>query len=383
MERIEYSGDPNRVGDMREFLKYLKKGERGISGTELRRRAEKAKEERSKEIRSYTPGEKTQEAKVTKALEQRSTLTACLSSMVRGKGVPLDASIFNSEAEEIFMRSGITNGCGLHLALESRYISAKNVPIASFIAKYNKAIRDRNVLTPLGVTFLTGLTGRAILPNYSGSSTTWGGETESAKNGKGLFTKKELTPKRITTRISVSRQLLLQNGDIDDFLAADLAEAVTNALETAVFGKHEHKDHMPDGFFTGKTISPVTGDVVALLALEGGIKNNGQPMAYCMRSDVERKLKISPRGQTTAVFAGMCNDYKYVSTDTLPKFGDNEDAGGIIFGRWSDLLIAQWGAIEILFNPYTQAEEGLVEFIVNAYYDVTYRPESFAITALK
>ena len=63
---------------------------------------------------------------------------------------------------------------------------------------------------------------------------------------------------------------------------------------------------------------------------------------------------------------------------------DTSDAGyGIIFGRWSDLVIAQWGAIEILINPYTAAINNEMEFIVNAYFDFTFRSESFAVAALK
>jgi hypothetical protein len=51
----------------------------------------------------------------------------------------------------------------------------------------------------------------------------------------------------------------------------------------------------------------------------------------------------------------------------------------MIFGNFNDLLIGQWGPIEIMANPYTKAKSGMTEMIVNAYVDVlVQRAKSFA-----
>jgi len=39
---------------------------------------------------------------------------------------------------------------------------------------------------------------------------------------------------------------------------------------------------------------------------------------------------------------------KAVSTSQMP-------AGGVIFGRWSDAMIASWAGAEILVNPFVRA----------------------------
>lgn len=64
--------------------------------------------------------------------------------------------------------------------------------------------------------------------------------------------------------------------------------------------------------------------------------------------------------------------------------GAAEDEYGIIFGNWSDLVIGQWGALDIITNPYTHVREGMVEITINSYWDFkTIRTESFAIGSMK
>lgn len=362
MAKIDYWNDKKGVSKEEDLRELMSRSESGRKLLE-KRNADIAKREKEK--------------------RDECTMRGAFLSLINGKRPAAGIRSVDRAGEEIVAGSGLQPGFGLHIPLESRYISDQTTPIATFIAKYNKAIRDRLVLSRLGATLKTGVVGRSILPTYTGSTVSWGGETDTAINGKGTFSKKELKPKRISAKLTVSRMLLAQNDDADDYLTTDITEAVVSALEAAVLGKHDHVDYKPDGFFTGKDIIPLESNTGSLLNLEGSIRANGEPMAYCMRSNVERLLKITPRGQSTAVYGGRCNDYDYVSTDTVPAFGDNEEAGGIIFGRWSDLFIAQWGAIEILYNPYTKASDGEIEFTVNAFYDFTYRPESFAIAAIR
>lgn len=318
----------------------------------------------------------------TRTSGKGSTLSDAIGLLVSGKELPTDIRAFDKAANGMLVDSGISTGYGIHLPLETRGILSKDAPIASFIAKYDKAIRDRLVLSRLGATFINAR-GRSVIPAYTGSTSSWEGETEAADEGKGTFLKMELTPKRITTKLTISRMLLAQNGDIDDLLVADLSESVASTLEAAVFGDHESTDGMPDGFFTGETITPVEASHAAILALEKSVRNNGAPMAFCMTGEAERILKSTSRGQGSIIYNGSCDDYPYTSTDLIPgDMGTDKDGQGIIFGRWSDLVIARWGAMEILYNPYTQAINGEVELIVNSYYDFAWREGSFSLGAI-
>jgi hypothetical protein len=73
------------------------------------------------------------------------------------------------------------------------------------------------------------------------------------------------------------------------------------------------------------------------------------------------------------------NDHRAEATNQLAKdLGADSDEHAMVYGIWSELLVGEWGAIDVLANPYTRAGQGLVE--VTSFYlaDVAPRhPESF------
>ncbi|WP_054694236.1 phage major capsid protein [Desulfosarcina cetonica] len=54
-------------------------------------------------------------------------------------------------------------------------------------------------------------------------------------------------------------------------------------------------------------------------------------------------------------------------------------SGDIFFGNWSDLIVAFWGGLDILADPYTLGLSGGLRLIVHQSCDVAVRhPVSFA-----
>ena len=42
---------------------------------------------------------------------------------------------------------------------------------------------------------------------------------------------------------------------------------------------------------------------------------------------------------------------------------------GVVLGNFNEYVIAQWGAIDLTIDPYSQAVNGKVRIIINAYFD--------------
>ena len=60
--------------------------------------------------------------------------------------------------------------------------------------------------------------------------------------------------------------------------------------------------------------------------------------------------------------------------------GGNKTA--IIFGNFADLIIANWGGLDLIVDPYTLATTGQIRIVVNSFWDVKLRqPKSFAWAA--
>jgi len=73
--------------------------------------------------------------------------------------------------------------------------------------------------------------------------------------------------------------------------------------------------------------------------------------------------------------SGRMNDHRAEATNQLSKeLGTGEDEHACVYGIWSELLVGEWGAIEVLANPYTLAAQGLIK--VTSFYlaDVAPRP---------
>jgi hypothetical protein len=51
----------------------------------------------------------------------------------------------------------------------------------------------------------------------------------------------------------------------------------------------------------------------------------------------------------------------------------------IIYGNWADLIIAQWGMLDIIVDPYTDSSRGQLNITAFLSADITVRhPESFS-----
>nr|DAT47307.1 MAG TPA: major capsid protein [Caudoviricetes sp.] len=256
-------------------------------------------------------------------------------------------------------------------------------------------IRDSLVMVKAGATFLTGLKGNVGIPSYSGSTVSWKGETATAANGKGTFSKVELSPKRLTAYLDISKQFLAQDTmSTDAMLTADLARAVAVKLQSTILGKDATSADKPDGFFTGTPTYVVKGaaSFANLIALETAVPvdealvNN---LAYITSVKGAGILKSTLRAANVAegfiLEKGLANGYPlYATTGMASGLQTATDEEGIIFGNWADFVIGQWGALDITVDPYTKAADGEVRLVINAFFDAKpRRASSFAVGSLK
>ena len=258
-------------------------------------------------------------------------------------------------------------------------------------------LRDRLVLSQAGARILTGLRGNIDIPEYSGSQAYWEGENSTAKDGGGSFSHKTMKPKRLTAILNVSRQLLIQDSlEVERLLRSDLVDAVAGKLESTVLGNHAHSDTIPDGLFTGFTDAPVTmnwGNVVDLEtkvdlsnALDG---NTGYIMHTVLRGRGKTTVKAAQGALGFIIDPdGTMNGYKVLRTNaasTNATTGENPTAAtawGISFANWAEMLIGQWGAIDLMTDPYTKADDAMVRIIINSYWDANMRRSSAIAKAM-
>lgn len=238
-------------------------------------------------------------------------------------------------------------------------------------------LRAKNVLVQAGAKFYTGLTNNAQIPVMTGSNVNWAGETAAATDGNVLFNNVTLTPKRLTAYVDISKMLLAQDSiGVENAIRADLINAINSKLENTILGKGAKSATTPAGIFNGKTPTKVT-DFEGLVGLEakveeanvlGGISYIASPSA---RASFRNMMKGS-RG--TAQLA-----YVDGALDGTPVFStSNVESKTFVVGDFSNLAIGSWGGLDIVVDNYTQAVNGMIRLVVNAYFDAALiRPEAF------
>lgn len=227
-------------------------------------------------------------------------------------------------------------------------------------------LRNRMVLAQAGATYLTGLVGNVSIPSYTGSNVGWKGELVDAEDGKGTFDSIEFSPKRLTAYIDVSKQFLAQDSvGAEEMLYRDIVNALADKLEATILGNGAGDNNTPAGIFNGADAMDLTyANIVDMektleeAKLFGDYKFIASPAA-------KAKLKTTTiSGQKSDLRMLMegneVNGYEVLTTG---------NASGLAFGKWDELVIAQWGSLDLIIDPYTQAKKNAVRIVVNAFFD--------------
>lgn len=255
-------------------------------------------------------------------------------------------------------------------------------------------LQNKLVLAQAGARFMTGLTGNIVWPKATGANVYWEGETADAKDGAPTFGKSaSFSPKRLTANVDISKQLLIQeNRDVEGIIRQMITDAIAQKLESTAFGAYGADEDTPNGIFAAVEATAGTLDWATIVGLETQVDVANATMgnlAYIMHPSLVGKAKTKVKDASGAggfVFgndgAGMMNGYKVLRTNNVG--GSASDGYNVVYGNWNDYFIGQWGSIEILVDPYTQATKGLVRLVVNSYWNMgVIREESFAAAKLK
>lgn len=264
------------------------------------------------------------------------------------------------------------------------------------------------VLSRAGARFMTGLQGNIYWPEFSGANVFWEAENASAKDGAGAFSKRNLfKPLRLTAYVDISKQLLVQeNASVEAYIRQAIAVAIAQKIEQTAFSEKTGVENTPDGMF-GTLDADIKGDMTwaQIVAMETNADMQNAlfgNLSYILHPALVGKAKTKVKDASGAggfIFTGngdgQLNGYRALRTNNLPKglrgtpvAGKQEaipgDEYGIVFGNWADYFIGQWGGIELLVDPYTQALNGTVRLITNSYWNMGFiRKESFCIASMK
>jgi len=244
----------------------------------------------------------------------------------------------------------------------------------------------QSALAKLGVRFYPGLPqGNIHVPIMGKGTVGWATEMGNSSDGAQTFTSVELTPKRLTAYVDISKQLLNQDTiGVEEAVRRDIVKAISDKLEATIFGKAAGSATQPKGMFWDASASPAAvrtlddgTDFAKVCGIEAGVEAaNYTNVKYLLSPNAKADLRAMAKStkNTQLVYEG--GEIDGTPAITTSNVGIN---GAYIYGDFSNLLVASWGNIEITVDEYTQATKGCVRLVVNAYFDAKVaREDAFA-----
>lgn len=235
----------------------------------------------------------------------------------------------------------------------------------------------KSVLAQLGVKFYQGLPkGDVQIPIMGKGNVGWAGEIAAATASSNSMTTVKLTPKRLTAYVDISKQLIYQDTiGVEKAIRADIVNAIADKLEATILGDGERTDNQPAGIFNGKEINGAN-TFAALTKLEAKVEANNVygEMKYLLSPTAKADLRAMAKStkNTQLVYEG--GEVDGVPALTTSNVAENK----FIYGNFANLAVGSWGDIEITVDEYTQATNGCIRLVVNAFFDAAIlRNEAF------
>ena len=321
-------------------------------------------------------------------LEQRVSLLSVLRAGIEGRALTGAEKEMHDELER---RHGKAKHGGILVplsAFEKRQNTTATAP--ELIATQHRAdqyigpLRDSLLVQRLGVRTLSGLTGNVSIPKAgTGLSVGWVEEGQALPESQMDFESVTLTPHHVGGITEMSRQLIQQSSlAIEDLVRQDLSWAIAHAVDAAIIAG-TGTGGQPLGIINRAGVQEAVlpadwADVLGIEQMLAAINVNptGWYTSPAVMTALRGILKASTAGSEYIATAGRIGDLPAASSNAAP-------VDTAILGDWSQVLLGQWGAVEILVNPYAETpyRRGGVLVRAMATVDVAVRHEEAFVVA--
>ena len=303
---------------------------------------------------------------------------------------------------DVTMQRDTTPGYFVGQPTQGGNLVATDLRTGSFI----DLLRAKAMVTRMGATVISGLVGNVEIPRQTGASTTyWLAENTAPTDSNATFDKVPLKPKTIGALSSVSRNLLLQSSmNVEAFVRNELAVSLALGIDLAALCG-TGTDNQPTGIANMSGICTVEGgtnggsltfdkliDMETQVATANADVTNMYYLCNAATIGFLKKIKNTSgdyiwKPITEAVrngFPGEVNGYAVGRSNQVRsglEKGTSKNCHEIYFGNWADLLIGEWGFLEIDVNRYGDAwKSGGVEIRALQTIDIAVRhPKSFCL----
>ena len=345
-----------------------------------------------------TEKEKVAKRNITKTMNKDFSLLKAIRAVVNREQMPATEAAVIAEGQKAMRAAGINAASSLVLPGETRTVVVNTIEGDGGENPTINGVHDdlvqtdfQSILEPLyansalaeaGVTFLRGLVNDIQIPIMDKQSVGWAGEIDAAAKTTAKFSSKRMSPKRLTAYTDISKAALAQNStSFDAAIRRDIVNALNDKLEATVLGKVAGDEVKPAGIGFGKSATLVD-DYTKMCNFEAALEAtniSGEPK-YILSPTAKAAFRAMPQSSKATrlvMEGGEIDGTMCVSTTNVAP---NE----FYYGIFNNVIVGQWAGVEIIVDEYTQAVNGCIRLVINAYFDeIVTRPEAVMLGKVK
>jgi HK97 family phage major capsid protein/HK97 family phage prohead protease len=238
-------------------------------------------------------------------------------------------------------------------------------------------LRNRSVVFNMGATRLSGLSGNVAIPRQTAGATAGWMSTEAgagAALSDQTFGQLAMTPKTVVAATQISRQLQLQSDpSAEGIVMMDLAKQVALAVDSAALSG-TGASGQPTGIINTAGIGGFTGTSITYVLLldsqtDLALANTlGPSCGYVAHPAATTILMTRQRFASTdtplwegSMLDGRVIGFRAMTSNQMP-------ASRALFGDFSQVVIGEWGVLELAVNPVANFLAGIIA--IRAMYSV-------------
>ena len=268
------------------------------------------------------------------------------------------------------------------LAIPSTILTRAAVGTAAVNATETMSFTDQLeanlVMASAGANFYSGIENMKF-PVISGVNSYFqpeSGGTAGAANGTASAI--TLSPKKLISVVNVSNEALTQNVSLEAALRRNMAQSIAAHLEKALLGETDITNGPTSIFLDAAAGSVAAFSSTTALALEAsvldaGVQLEGARMAYLMNSSAYQAIKqaamVSSVSPAYDMREKLVNSYFSLFSSNVGLHGGTAGKDAVLFGDFSKVHIAQFGGLDVLYDPYTNGATGEPRMIVTSLVD--------------
>ena len=268
------------------------------------------------------------------------------------------------------------------LAIPSTILTRAAVGTAAVNATETMSFTDQLeanlVMSSAGANFYSGIEDMKF-PVISGVNSYFQpeeGGTAGAANG--TASSLTLSPKKLISVVNVSNEALTQNVSLEAALRRNMAQSIAAHLEKALLGETDISNGPTSIFLDAAAGSVAAFSSTTALALEAAVLNagvqlEGARMAYLMNSSAYQAIKAAAMVSNVSPAYDMreklVNSYFSLFSSNVGLHGGTAGKDAVLFGDFSKVHIAQFGGLDVLYDPYTNGATGEPRMIVTSLVD--------------